>query len=142
MDELRGERVRARLRGGRVWETRGAPATVDPCLAHLRAGDIRRGGFDAAAQRIGVKDLHPHALRHTAASLAIASGANVKVVQQMLGHKSATMTLDLYGHLFPDQLDEVADSLDAAARAADVAPMCPQGEVVPISAAVRQSISA
>lgn len=48
--------------------------------------------------------------------MAIASGANIKVVQQMLGHKSATMTLDLYGHLFPDQLDEVADRMDAAAR--------------------------
>ena len=32
----------------------------------------------------------------------------------MLGHKSATMTLDLYGHLFPDQLDQLADALDAA----------------------------
>ena len=30
----------------------------------------------------------------------------------MLGHKSATMTLDLYGHLFPDQLDEVADAME------------------------------
>ena len=39
----------------------------------------------------------------------------------MLGHKSATMTLDLYGHLFPDQLDQVADALDNAMRAlADV----------------------
>jgi hypothetical protein len=38
----------------------------------------------------------------------------VKVVQTMLGHKSATMTLDLYGHLFADQLDEVADAMDAA----------------------------
>ncbi|PZS19855.1 MAG: site-specific integrase, partial [Pseudonocardiales bacterium] len=38
------------------------------------------------------------------------------VVQQMLGHKSATMTLDLYGHLFDDRLDEVADALDRAAR--------------------------
>jgi integrase len=56
----------------------------------------------------------PHALRHTAASLAIAAGADVKVVQQMLGHKSATMTLDLYGHLFPDRLDTVADAMDAA----------------------------
>jgi hypothetical protein len=36
----------------------------------------------------------------------------------MLGHKSATMTLDLYGHRFSDRLDEVADVLDAAARAA------------------------
>ena len=41
----------------------------------------------------------------------------MKVVQHMLGRKSAIMTLDLYGHLFPDQLDEVADRLDAAARA-------------------------
>jgi integrase len=58
----------------------------------------------------------PHGQRHTAASLAIAAGADVKVVQQMLGHKSATMTLDLYGHLFDDRLDEVADALDRAAR--------------------------
>lgn len=57
---------------------------------------------------------HPHELRHTAASLAIASGADVKVVQLMLGHKTATMTLDLYGHLFPDKLDELADRLDDA----------------------------
>jgi site-specific recombinase XerC len=55
-------------------------------------------------------------VRHTAASLAIASGANIKIVQQMLGHKSATMTFDLYGHLFPDQLDEVAERVDQAVR--------------------------
>jgi site-specific recombinase XerC len=72
----------------------------------------------AAADRIGVAGLHPHELRHTAASLAIASGATVKVVQQMLGHKSATMTLDLYGHLYADQLDEVGDRLHEAAMAA------------------------
>ena len=71
---------------------------------------FRRAAFDRAASRIGMPDLHPHELRHTAASLAIASGANVKVVQQMLGHKSATMTLDQYGHLFGDRLDEVADA--------------------------------
>lgn len=57
---------------------------------------------------------HPHEFRHTAASLAIAAGADVKVVQAMLGHKSATMTLDLYGHLFPDRLDIVADAMQAA----------------------------
>jgi site-specific recombinase XerD len=44
-----------------------------------------------------------------AASLAVASGANVKVVQSMLGHRSATLTLDPYGHLFADQLDQVAE---------------------------------
>jgi integrase len=42
-----------------------------------------------------------HDLRHTCASLAISSGANVKVVQRLLGHKSAVLTLDRYGHWFP-----------------------------------------
>jgi hypothetical protein len=53
----------------------------------------------------------------------------VKVVQQMLGHKSATMALDLYGHLFGDRLDEVADALNFAARASGVYPLCAGAEV-------------
>ena len=101
----------------------------------LRAAVFRRAAFNAAADAAGAAGLHPHELRHTAASLAIAAGADVKVVQQMLGHKSATMTLDLYGHLFPDRLDEVADALDAAARAAGVCPLCTGGHVVDLSVA-------
>ncbi len=81
-------------------------------LLHLR--NFRRLSFDPAVRAAGLEGLTPHGLRHTAASLAIASGANVKVVQTMLGHQSATMTLDLYGHLLADQLDEVADAMDAA----------------------------
>jgi integrase len=49
-----------------------------------------------------------------AASLAIGAGANVKVVQKLLGHKTAVLTLDRYGHLFPDDLDAVAATFDAA----------------------------
>lgn len=60
-----------------------------------------------------MEGLTPHKLRHTAASLAIAAGADVKVVQQMLGHADAAMTLNIYGHLFPDRLHEIADILDA-----------------------------
>jgi integrase len=43
-----------------------------------------------------------HDLRHYFASLLIASGANIKVVQARLRHASATTTLDTYGHLWPD----------------------------------------
>lgn len=78
-----------------------------------------------------VNVFHPHELRHTAASLAIASGADIKVVQQMLGHKSATMTWDLYGHLFPDRLDVVADAMDAARAAALAAQRAAVGSDVP-----------
>ena len=83
----------------------------------LRA-TVFRTAFKAAATHIGIPDLHPHELRHTAASLAIAAGADVKVVQQMLGHASASMTLDTYGHLFQDRLDEVAAALSTARNAA------------------------
>jgi integrase len=52
-----------------------------------------------------------HALRHTAASLAISAGANPKVVQRMLGHASAAMTLDVYADLFDSDLTSVAESV-------------------------------
>jgi hypothetical protein len=61
--------------------------------------------------------------RHTAASLAVSAGANVKAVQRMLGHASAAMTLDTYADLFDDDLDSVADALDAAASEQDVGRM-------------------
>lgn len=86
----------------------------------LRVRVSRRNVFDPAVRKIGPAGFHPHELRHTAASLAIASGADVKVVQPMLGHKTATMSLDLYGHLFPDRLDELADRFDDAVCAPDV----------------------
>lgn len=79
----------------------------------LRVHGFRRGYFDRAASSIGLEGLVPHELRHTAASLAIAAGASVKGVQAILGHASATLTLDRYGHLFGDELDAVAERLDA-----------------------------
>lgn len=52
-----------------------------------------------------------------------AAGATVKSVQRMLGHASATLTLDRYGHLLADELDDVAARLDDAMRENDVVPM-------------------
>jgi integrase len=54
----------------------------------------------------------PHDLRHTAASLAVSAGANLKAVQKMLGHASAAMTLDTYADLFDKDADAVADAHD------------------------------
>jgi len=79
----------------------------------LRLRNWRTRVFDPARDAAGLQDLTPHDLRHTAASLAIASGANVKAVQRMLGHASAAMTLDVYAGLFGDDLDAVAEALDS-----------------------------
>lgn len=83
----------------------------------LRYHNFRNRAFDLAVKAAGVPTITPHKLRHTAASLAIAAGADVKVVQTMLGHASATETLNTYGHLWPDRLDEVAKRLSARRRA-------------------------
>lgn len=99
----------------------------------LRVHGFRRRRFDRAAVAVGLAGLVPHELRHTAASLAIASGANVKAVQSMLGHASAAMTLDRYSHLFDDALDSLADRLDEARSRTVVSPVCPQDVVVPLA---------
>lgn len=76
---------------------------------HIREQAIGGNGWYAGAvRRSKVPVLTIHDLRHTAASIAISSGANVKAVQRMLGHKSAAMTLDTYGELFDTDLDSVA----------------------------------
>lgn len=68
----------------------------------------RSVGWEAALSKIGRKGARPHDLRHTAASLWLASGADPKVVQRILGHASAAMTMDLYGHLVDANLWESA----------------------------------
>ena len=67
--------------------------------------------FDPATAKVGLDGLTPHYLRHTCASLAIRSRASINTVQRLLGHATATMTLDHYGHLYPDELDSVAQQM-------------------------------
>ena len=58
-----------------------------------------------------------HDLRHYFASLLIASGTDVKVVQARLRHASAKTTLDTYGHLWPDSDESTRAAVDSAVTA-------------------------
>jgi len=106
---------------------------TSPDGAVLRLMNFRRRCFDRAATEAGLEGLTPHELRHTAASLAVSAGANVKAVQRMLGHASAAMTLDVYSGLFDDDLDAVADRLDTAAASARVPRARPEPTVTDLS---------
>ena len=93
-------------------------------MHHLNQPTVKGGWWVqsmARAQAIGSGFPTPtiHDLRHTAASLAVSAGANVKAVQRMLGHASAAMTLDVYADLFDEDLESVSRALDHA-RAAEV----------------------
>jgi integrase len=72
----------------------------------------RQSWWLTALRDAGIARLTPHDLKHTAASLAVSAGANVKALQRMLGHKSAAMTLDTYADLFDDDLGDVAERLN------------------------------
>jgi integrase len=89
---------------------------VGPHGGRIDVHNWRTRVFKPAAIAAGLGDLHPHSLRHTAASLAIQAGADVLAVQHMLGHSSATTTLGIYAHLWDEHLDQVAEKMSEAAR--------------------------
>lgn len=86
----------------------GAVARCQKAADEARAVESKNGGepITPAFPRVTAHDL-----RHTAASLAISAGANPKVVQRMLGHASAAMTLDVYADLFDSDLASVAENV-------------------------------
>ncbi|MBW3078235.1 tyrosine-type recombinase/integrase [Bifidobacterium sp. 81T8] len=96
-------------------DTSGAP--LRPQSASAKTAN--RTWWPSALKRLGWKPEDwpsPHDLRHTAASIAVHAGANVKALQRMLGHSSATMTLDVYADLFDSDLMDVARLIDATVQ--------------------------
>jgi integrase len=88
----------------------------------MRLPNWKRSVFVAARRRAGLSDrFRVHDLRHTAASLMIQAGYPPKMLQEIMGHASITTTLDLYGHLYPGEMDRYADRLNEAAGMADPA---------------------
>jgi integrase len=67
--------------------------------------------WSTVVRALGYPKLRVHDLRHTAASLWLGTGADPKVVQAVLGHFSAAMTMDVYGHLIAANLWESAERL-------------------------------
>jgi len=89
--------------------SKGYPIRTDKLLRWVKA----------AAERAGQsRSLRTYDLRHTYASLLIAAGAHPKVVQERLGHKTITMTFDVYGHLFPALDERITERLDDLHRGA------------------------
>jgi integrase len=68
--------------------------------------------FRPAVRRGELAPLRFHDLRHTYAALMVAAGAHPKLLQAQLGHTSINVTLNTYGHLFPDAFAGVGPALD------------------------------
>lgn len=99
---------------------RSALVFTAPGGGPLRVSNFRRDVWAPACEAAGMPDgLLVHDLRDTAASLMISAGASIKAVQRALGHASAKMTLDTYGSLFEDDLEDLADRLEERFAEAD-----------------------
>jgi hypothetical protein len=92
-------------------------SATDWLFAAPGGGPLRESSWKRAVRwsdavaKLGYPTVRVHDLRHTSASLWLASGADPKVVQAVLGHFSAVMTMDVYGHLIAANLWEAADRL-------------------------------
>lgn len=104
---------------------RGSGPVARPAGSPLHERNWKRSiGWPAALRKIGRKGFRVHDLRHTCASLWLGAGADPKVVQRILGHATATMTMDLYGHMIDHNLWAAAEkvaylSLTSTASEAD-----------------------
>ncbi len=67
--------------------------------------------FAQICQRAGLGHWHPHELRHSAASLMLASGVKLQVVSEVLGHSSIRMTADVYGHILDPDRQQAASAM-------------------------------
>jgi hypothetical protein len=66
--------------------------------------------FQALITQAGLPPIRLHDLRHGAATLTLATGADLKVVQDLLGHSSITITADTYAHVLPELARETAEA--------------------------------
>jgi integrase len=69
--------------------------------------------FQKVCENAGLSHWHPHELRHSAASLMLASGVKLQVVSQVLGHSSIRMTADVYGHILDPDREQAAKAMTA-----------------------------
>ena len=110
---LRAERVKQlenRLKAGRAWDNLDDLVFTDETGKHYAIHTFYKR-FKAIAASIGRPDARPHDLRHTTATVAISSGADIKSVQGLLGHATAAFTLNVYAHVSEKMMKDTAERM-------------------------------
>ncbi|WP_052569438.1 site-specific integrase [Ktedonobacter racemifer] len=120
IDELRAHKIRQkeqRLKAGAAWVDHGLVFTN------------RRGGhiyvsinemFKRVLAQAGLPDMRLHDLRHSLASILLAMGVHPKVVQEILGHSSITITMNIYSHVMPSMHSAAVEGLNAKFKGGDL----------------------
>ena len=80
-------------------------------LGHPAHPDSFSRRFDNLVTKSQLPRLTIHGLRHTAATLMLADGVPTKVVTELLGHSSPTVTLGIYAHVLPGMAEDAGAAL-------------------------------
>jgi len=103
------ERERLGLALGNTW---GLVFTEEDGTAISRHAISMR--FKRLLEREGINKHRFHDLRHTAATLLLAQGVPLRVLQEILGHSQLATTADIYTHVLPVLMADAAANMDAA----------------------------
>jgi integrase len=114
LKDHRKRQLEERLRLAGLWQDQGL-VFPNETGSLFNPSNLRNRSFKRIKARANVReDLRFHDLRHTCATLLLSEGVNVKVVFELLGHASITITLNTYAHVLPDMQDSAADAMEAA----------------------------
>ena len=114
LKDHRKRQLEERMRLAGLWQDQGL-VFPNEAGSPLNPSNLRNRSFKRVKARSGVRqDLRFHDLRHTCATLLLSEGVNVKVVSELLGHASITITLNTYSHVLPDMQDSAADAMEGA----------------------------
>ena len=101
----------ARLAAGLAWSEQGwvfCNAVGKP----IEVGNMIRRSFRPLLVKAGLPIMKFHELRHSAASLLLSMGVHPKIVQELLGHSTVSITLDIYSHALPSLQEEAINRLN------------------------------
>ena len=111
LKEYRKGILERQLKVGQAWENR------DLVFPDLHGGYFNPGYLDKLFKKLlceaGVSHMHFHDLRHSAATILLAMGVNIKVIQELLGHSDIAITLRVYGHLLPSMQAEAVEKWES-----------------------------
>ena len=114
LKDHRKRQLEERMRLGGLWQDQGL-VFPNETGSLFNPSNLRNRSFKRIKVRSGVRaDLRFHDLRHTCATLLLSEGVNAKVVSEMLGHASITITVNTYSHVLPDMQDSAVDAMETA----------------------------
>ena len=109
----RKRQLEEKMRFAGLYEDRGLIFATSAGTPFNPENLIKRS-FKPLLKRIGLPEVRFHDLRHTCATLLLGRGVHPKIVQELLGHATISMTLDNYSHYLPSMGDQASGAMGDA----------------------------